>query len=113
MSFYRNLLTEASSITSADIHTVSIPLNHRTSTSSILSQRAHNVAKILLLCDFRLGGMICCLGGAYTSNFLDFASINACNLVIYGNPVDPWEPPHDFPVLKQFFHQHIPCKDSL
>ena len=67
----------------------------------------------MLLCDFCLGGMIRYLGRAYTSNFLEFTSINACILALSNIPVNPGELPHDFPVMKQFFHQHIPYKYSL
>ena len=55
MYCYGNLCAQSRSLTSADIQRILTPLNHRTSKSSIFSQRAHNVVKILLLCDFRLG----------------------------------------------------------
>ena len=75
--------------------------------------RARGVAKLLILYDLRPGGMIRCLGGIYTSDFLNFASINACPLAISDIPVNPREPLHNSPVLQQLFHQHTPFKASL
>ena len=99
MSCYGKLRAEGISLTAADIHRIRTPLDHRTSTSSICSLQARDVAKLLLLCDFRLGVMIRCLGGVYTSNFLDFGSIDACLLSFSNIPINPGEPPHDFPEL--------------
>ena len=73
--------------------------------------RARNIAKLLLLYNFHPGGMIRCLVGVYTSDFLDFTSIDACLLVLSNIPVNPGEPPHDFPVLQHFSNQHIPFID--
>ena len=57
--------------------------------------------------------MICCLGGVYTSVFLDFVSINVCILALYDIPVFPEEPPHELPDLKHLLHHNIPFKASL
>ena len=113
MLCYRNLRAEASSLTAAEIHRICTPLDHITSTSSICSLRARNAAKILILCDFCPVGMIHCLGSVYTRNFLDFASIDACLLAISDIPVDPGDPPHNFPALQHVFHQYIFFKYSF
>ena len=113
MSCYRKLRVESRSLTTVEIHRICTPLYHRTSTSSICPWQKCDVSKILLLCNFCSGGMIRCLGGVYTSGFLNFESINACLLALSDTPVDPGEPPHDFPALQQLFHQHIPFKASL
>ena len=65
------------------------PLDHRTSMSSIFYHRAHNVAKILLLYNFFLGGMIFCRIGAYTIDFLKFTLIYACLIALSDIPVNP------------------------
>ena len=57
--------------------------------------------------------MIRCLGGVYTSNFLDFASIDVYILALSNTPFNPGEPPHDYPALQHLFHQHIPFKASF
>ena len=57
--------------------------------------------------------MICCLGGVYISDFLDFIAINACLLNISYIPVDPEESPLNFPALKHLFCQNIPFKVSF
>ena len=57
--------------------------------------------------------MIRCLGSTYTSNFLNFASIDACLLAFSDNPVYPGEPMDNFPALWHLLHHHIPFKASL
>ena len=113
ISCYRKLHTKARSIISAEIHRILTPPNHRTSTSSICSQRAHGVYKILLLCDFRLGGMIRCLSGTHTGNFLNLASINECILDLFNIPVVPGESPRELTVLQHLFHYNPPYKYSF
>ena len=76
MSCYGKLRAKAISLTAADIHRICTPLDHRASTSSICSLQMRDVAKILLLCNFRPGGIIRCLGVIYMSDVLDFVSIN-------------------------------------
>ena len=97
MSCYGKLCTESRSITAVDIQRIHTPLDHRTSTSSICSLWVRDAAKILLLCYFCPGGMIRCLGGLYTSDFLDFASIDACLTVLSDIPANPGEPPVRLP----------------
>ena len=75
--------------------------------------RTRDVSKLLLLCNLLPGGMILCQGVIYTSNFLDFTSINAFIIALSNIPVNPGEPPHNLPALKHLFHQHIPFKASL
>ena len=113
MSCYGNICAQARSLTSAEIHRILTPLNHKTSTSSILYQREHGVTKLLLLCYFCLGLMIWCLVSTYTSEFLDFESINAFLLSLSDISVDPGKPPHKFPALQHLFRQHIPFKASF
>ena len=57
--------------------------------------------------------MIRCLGGVYTSNFLEFASIDACLIVLSNIPINPGDPLHDLPALQHLFHQHTPFKASF
>ena len=113
MSYYGKLRSKSISLTSAEIHSIRTPLDHRTSMSSTCSEQAHEHAKLLILCNFRLGGMIRCLGGAYKGYFLDFSSINACLLTLSYIPVYPGDPPCNFPELQHFSHHNIPFKDSL
>ena len=113
MSYQEKSRDEAISLTSAEILRIRTPLNHRTFQSSICSQQAHDVAKLLILYNFRLGVMICCLGNTYTSNFLDFVSIDTCLLDISDIPVDPGEPPHNFLDKQHLLHQHTPFKASF
>ena len=113
MSCYGKLRAEARSLTSTEIHRIRTLLYHRTSTPFIYSRRMSGVAKLLILFNSRLGGMIRCLGNVYTSDFLDFSSIDACLIALYDIPVDPGEPLHDFPALEKLFHQHIPFKASF
>ena len=113
MSCYGKLRAEARSLTAAEIHRICTPLDHRTPTSSICSSQARDVSKILLLYDFRLGGMIRCLGGEHISDLLDFTSIDACILALSDIPVNQGEPPHDFPEMQHLFHQHTPFKASF
>ena len=104
MSCYWKLRYESINLTAIETHMIRTPIDHRTPTSYICSLQAHYVAKIMLLCDFLPVGIICCLGGVYTSDFLDFASIDACLLAISDISVDPGEPPYNFPALKHLFH---------
>ena len=107
ISCYGKLRAKASYLTAADIHRFRTPLDHRTSTS------ACNIAKLLLLCNFRPGGMIRFLGGVYTSDFLDFASIDACIIALSDILVNPGETSYDFPGLQRLLHQHITFKASF
>ena len=93
MSCYRKLRTEVSSITAVEIHRICTPLDHRKSTSYICSLWEHDVDNKMLQYNFRPGGMIRCPGGVYTSDFLNFALINACLLALSNITVNPWEPP--------------------
>ena len=111
VSCYGKLRAEARSLTTTEIHRIRTPLDHRTPTSSICYLRTYGVAKILLLCDLRPGGMILCLGGLYMSNFLDFTSIDACLLALSNIPADPGEPPYELPALQHLLHQDTPFKD--
>ena len=113
MSCYRKLHAEASFLTAVEIHSIRTPLDHRTSTSSIFYLWAHDGAKLLLLCNFRPGGMIRFLGGVYTSDFLDFASIDACIIALSDILVNPGETSYDFPGLQRLLHQHITFKASF
>ena len=81
--------------------------------SYIFPKQVHDVAKLLFICNFLPGGMIRCLVGTYTSDFLEFASFDLCLLAISDNPVDTGEPPHDLPALQHLFHQHIPFGSSF
>ena len=54
-----------------------------------------------------------CLGGVYTSDFLDFASIDTFLLALFDIPVGPGEPLHDLPVLQHLLHQNSPFKASF
>ena len=99
MSCYGNIFTKTSSFATEDIHRIRTLLYHRTSMSSTCFLRTCDVSKILLLCNFRPLGMIRCVGGVYTSDFLNFSSIDACLLALSGTPVDPGEPPYDFLTL--------------
>ena len=110
ISCYRKLSDESISLTTAEVHRISTPLDHRTSTPSICTRRTRNVTKLMPLCDFRLGGMIRCLDRVYTSDFLVFASTDACLIDLSDIPVNPGEPPHNFPALQYLSHQHIPLK---
>ena len=103
MSCYGKLRSESIYLTAVEIHRIYNPLDHRTLTSSILSLRARGISNILFIYDFRPGGIIRCLGGEHMSNFLDFASIDACTLALSNIPVDPGEPPHDFPEMQHLF----------
>ena len=80
---------------------------------SICSQQAHDISNLLFLCYFRLGGMIHYLGGTYTRNFLNFASIDPCLIYLSNIPIKPGEPPHDFPMMQHLFHQHTPFKGLI
>ena len=113
MACYGKLRADASSLTTAEIHRICTPLYYRTSTSSMWYLWAHKAAKIMILCNFRPGGMIRCLVGVYTSDFLKFASIDACLLTLSNIPDDPEEPPNDLPAMQHLFHQHIPFKVSF
>ena len=55
--------------------------------------------------------MIRCMGGAYMSSFPDFTSIDACILDLSNIPINPGDPPHNFPALQHLLHQNIPFKD--
>ena len=103
MPCYSKLRALASSLTAAEIHRIRTLLYHRTYTSSTCSLNMRDVAKFLLLYYFRLGGMIRFLGGVYTSNFLDFSSIDACLLALSNIPVNPGEPLHNFPTLQSYY----------
>ena len=113
MSSYRSLRSEASSLSIKEIDIIRRPLPHNQNVSSISHTRARDVAKLLLLCDFDTGNLIRCLGGNYTSEFLDFASIDACLLALTDIPTEAGEPPHDFAHLHNLFHQHVPFKGSF
>ena len=113
MSSYGSLRSEASSLSIKEIDIIRRPLPHAKAVSSISPTRARDVAKLLLLCDFDTGNLIRCLGGNYTSEFLDFASIDACLLALTDIPTDTGEPPHDFNHLHHLFHQHVPFKGSF
>ena len=89
------------------------PQYHRTSTSSIYYLQARDIAKLMLLYNFCLGVVICCLGRIYTNDFLDFASIYACLIGLSNIPVNSGEPPHNFPELQHLFHQYTPFKASF
>ena len=88
MSCYRKLRDEASSITAKEIHRIRTPLNQRTPTYSIRSLQVNDVTQILLN-DFCPGGMIRCLGGVYTSKFLELSSIDENLLALSDIPADP------------------------
>ena len=92
ISCYGNLRAEAISLTAAEIYRIRTPLDQRTSTSFTYSLRACDVSNILLLCNFCPGLMIRCLGGVYTSKFLDFSSIDACLIALSDIPFDPGKP---------------------
>lgn len=110
MSSYGKLRHEASLLSIKDIDSLRTPLDHRKPPSSISTTRARSMAKLLLLCDFRVGALIRCLGGNYTSDFQDFAAIDASLLALSSIPTDPGEPPHDFNRLHHLFHEHVPFK---
>ena len=113
MSSYGSLRAEASLLSIKDIDDIRAPLDHSKKVSSISPSRARDLAKILLLCDFNIGSFIRCLGGNYTSEFLDFASIDACLLSLSSIPTDPGEPTHDFNLLHHLFHEHVPFKSDF
>ena len=113
MSCYHRLRTEANALSIKDIDKIRASLNHKTKGTKISMSRSRDLAKLLLLCDFRVGGLIRCLGGNYTSDFLDFSTIDDCLLALAEVPVAPGEPPHDFKALKHLFHQHVPFKSSF
>ena len=113
ISCYGKLCAESIYINFVEIRRIHTPLKHRTSTSSICYHQAHDVAKLLLLYNFLLGGMICCLGGAYTGNFLHLVSINECLIALSNIPNVPGEPHHNFPTLQHLLHQNISFKASF
>ena len=113
MSFHGKLCAQSISLASVYIHRIRTPLNHRTPTSSIYSQCSRDVAKLLILCNFFLVVMIICLGGTFTSNFLNFISIDARLLSLSDIPANPGETLHDLPALQHLFRQHISFKDSF
>ena len=57
--------------------------------------------------------MILCLGGVYTSNFIDLVPINACILALSNILIKPEEPPHDPPALQHLLHQNTTFKYSF
>ena len=113
MSSYGKLCHEASRLTPSDIQAIRQPLDHSKSVTSICPSRARDVAKLLALCDFRIGGLIRSLQGPYTSDFLPFSSIDSCLDALSNIPTDPGDPPHDFKALHHLFHQHVPFKGSF
>ena len=113
ISCYGKIHNESISLTAAEIHRILTPLDHITSTYYTCSLWARDIAKLLILCNFRLGGMICFLVGIYTSNFLDFVSKYVCTLALSVIPVNSGKPPHKLYALQHLFHQHIPYKATF
>ena len=113
MSVYSKLRYDASRITPEQIHDIRRSLNHRIPVTNICKIRSNEVAMLLLLCNFDTGLLIRCLGGNYTSEFLDYASIDASLLALSSVQPDKGEPIHNFSRLSQLFHEHVPFKANF
>ena len=113
LSIYGKLRNSASRLTIDAIKSICTPLPHEVSASSISKQRASNIACILLLCDFNPGLMIRCLGGHYTSDFLDFATIDQSLAILSTLKQSKGQPSHDFHLLHHLFHNHVPFKATF
>ena len=94
------------------IRSATAPLDHSLSVTSIDPSRARHIAKILLLCDFDIGGLIRLLRRAYTGDFLDFELLDSSLQQLSNIPPDPGQPPHDFKQLFHLFHHGVPTKAS-
>ena len=108
MSCYGSLRQEAASISPATLQSILLPLDPHHPSSSISTDRSRQVACLLLLCDFRIGGLIRCLRRLYTGDFLDFDTIDATLAAMESIPISEDEPQHDFASLHHIFHQGVP-----
>ena len=108
MRCYGALRAEASRLTLPKLRRILLRLNHNLSPSTICPRRSREVASLLLLCDFRIGGLIRCLRGLYTGDFLDFDLIDSTLAAMATIPVPPDEPQHDFSKIHDIFHHGVP-----
>ena len=110
MSCYGKLREEASKLSVSTIKALQSLLDYSISVTEISSQRARNVAQLLVLCDFDVGACIRSLGGNYTSDFLKYSEIDACLLALSAIPQQKHEPHLNFKQLFYLFHEHAPLK---
>ena len=113
MSLYGKLRDAASSLSHNDIISIRQALDHTVTAETISPSRAHDLSCILLLCDFNMGLCIRALGGHYTSEFLDFLAIDSALTTLATLPPRLGEPPHNFKLLHQLFHEHVPFKANF
>ena len=77
MSPYTHLRSKALALTETDINCIRSPLDFSENASVILMQRARDISKLLLLCDFNFVHFHQFMGGIYTGNFLAFNAFDA------------------------------------
>jgi len=110
MSPYARLRSEALALTGNDIMHIRSPLDFSKDVSIILMQRARDISKLLLLCDFDFGHFQRFMGGIYTGNFLDFDAIDAAILELRSVPHVPGLPIQDFDRISHSLHHGFPIK---
>jgi len=110
MSPYARLRSEALALTGTDIDRIRSPLDFSENASVILMQRARDISKLLLLCDFEFGHFQRFMGGIYTGNFLDFDAIDAAISELSTVPHVPGLPIQDFTRIRHSLHHGFPIK---
>ena len=108
MSSYARLRSEALALSCTDINCITSPLDFSEDASVILMQRARDVSKILLLCDFDFGHFQRFMGGIYTGDYLDFDAIDAAITALRAVPHVPGLPIQDFDRIHHSLHHGFP-----
>jgi len=108
MSSYARLRSEALALSCTDINCIKSPLDFSEDASVILMQRARDVSKILLLCDFDFGHFQRFMGGIYTGDYLDFDAIDAAITALRAVPHVPGLPIQDFDRIQHSLHNGFP-----
>ena len=113
LSVYGKCRNQAISMSCNKISLLRKSLDHSIPSSAISSTRSQQLAHLLLLCDFNVGLLIRTLGGNYTSEFLDYSTIDACLAKLATIPSGAGEPKHNFKLLHHLFHNHVPFQANF
>ena len=111
-SAYGRLRSDATHLTSRDLQRATSRLPYDKPVTTIDATRAHSVACLLVLCDFNVGGLIRSLGGSYTGDFIDYATLDSTLNILETIPRDTSQPPIHFNHARNLYHHGVPRSAS-
>ena len=103
-SVYGNLRSQAASLSASLLQTALSRLPFAEPVTTINPTRARTMACILLLCDFSVGGLIRSLGGSYTGDFIDYATLDDTLDILESIPRDDSQPHIHFSHARNLYH---------